>query len=154
MSCFTEVALVHVSGRQEHWIRFGRHLSQRIMDRRRRVLIFSPGAVFAFVRWASNEHGTIESRIDIAIAAVVGQPFVRIPEITPGAISLLHLSSWPRVQLVLKLIDEAETIAGDGVDVSPDYWCHAHQRFTAGARPAAYSEERHRAWLLRRKLGQ
>ncbi|WP_246744796.1 DUF2840 domain-containing protein [Methylocystis sp. Sn-Cys] len=33
--------------------------------RRRRVATFTPGAIFAFIRWASNAHGTLVSRVDI-----------------------------------------------------------------------------------------
>ncbi|QMW22475.1 DUF2840 domain-containing protein [Sandaracinobacteroides saxicola] len=148
----TEVALLHVPGRQEHWLRFGQHWSERIIDRRRRTLLFRPGAVFAFIRWASNDHGTIESRIDIARAGELGESVTCLPYIEPGAVSLLRAAGWPKVRQVLNLIDEAERVCGDAADVNPDYWQHVHQRLITGLTPARYSASRHRAWLLRRKL--
>ena len=64
----THVELTWLEGRIEHWIRFGHDASETILDRRRRVLSYAPNSVFAFVRWASNDFGTIVSRIDIVRA--------------------------------------------------------------------------------------
>ena len=58
----TAVELTWLEKRVEHWIRFGRDVSETIIDRRRRVLSFAPNTIFAFVRWASNDFGTIVSR--------------------------------------------------------------------------------------------
>jgi len=55
----THVELTWLEGRIEHWIRFGHDAGETILDRRRRVLSFAPNSVFAFVRWASNDFGTI-----------------------------------------------------------------------------------------------
>ena len=49
MKALTEVELYWLEGRIERWIRFGRDVEERIIDRRRRVLSFAPGTVFAFV---------------------------------------------------------------------------------------------------------
>jgi hypothetical protein len=152
MTGLTEVALIHLPGRQEHWVRFGRHESERIIDRRRRVLRFRPQQTLAFVRWRSNDHGTIESWIDIVRAVHLDDPAICIPGITPGVESLLRVFGWPNVQQVLGLIDGAELAAGDGADVCPAYWRHVHQRLAARAAPAIYSASRHRAWLLRQAV--
>ena len=64
----THVELTWVEKKIENWIRFGMHAHEQILDRRRRVLSFRPGTIFAFVRWASNDFGTIISRIDIVRA--------------------------------------------------------------------------------------
>ena len=64
----THVELTWVEKKIENWIRFGTHAHEQILDRRRRVLSFRPGTIFAFVRWASNDFGTIISRIDIVRA--------------------------------------------------------------------------------------
>ena len=53
----TDVELTWIEGRIEYWIRFGRQAGERILDRRRRVVSFRPGAVFTFVRWAANDFG-------------------------------------------------------------------------------------------------
>jgi hypothetical protein len=43
---------------------------ERIIDRRRRLVEFRPGAVFALVRWRAGDYGTVESRIAILRAGV------------------------------------------------------------------------------------
>jgi hypothetical protein len=61
----TEVMLVFYQGRIEHWLRFGTEDCERILDRRRRIISFAAGKIFAFVRWEANEYGTVLSRLDI-----------------------------------------------------------------------------------------
>ena len=68
----THVELTWIEKRIEHWIRFGRVAKDQIVDRRRRIVSFRPGAVFAFVRWAANDYGTVFSRIDIVRAIAAG----------------------------------------------------------------------------------
>ena len=51
----TRVELTWIEKRIEHWIRFGRVAVDEIVDRRRRIVRFRPGAIFAFVRWAAND---------------------------------------------------------------------------------------------------
>ncbi len=70
-ACLTTVELTWIEKKIEYWIRFGEECHEHIIDRRRRRLGFAPGAVFAFVRWASNDYGTVTSRIDIV--RVVGR---------------------------------------------------------------------------------
>ena len=74
----THVELIWFERRIEHWIRFGRDVAKKILDRRRRVLSFAPGSVFAYVRWASNDFGTVVSRIDILRAVAPGEAFSTI----------------------------------------------------------------------------
>ena len=50
-TALTLVELIWLEKRIEHWIRFGRVVEERILDRHRRVVCFAPGSVFAFVRW-------------------------------------------------------------------------------------------------------
>ena len=73
MSELTQVELEWVKGRIENWIRFGRTAEQRILDRQHRVVSFAPDSIFAFIRWASNDYGTILSRIDILRAVAPGE---------------------------------------------------------------------------------
>jgi len=40
---------------------FGTQEHERILDRRRRIIAFAPGELFAPVRWQANEYGTILS---------------------------------------------------------------------------------------------
>lgn len=80
----TSVELVFYRDRIERWLRFGRDVGERILDRRSRLILFAPDAVFAFVRWEGNEHGTVLSRIDILRARGVGERISTVPGVTPG----------------------------------------------------------------------
>lgn len=148
----TRVELLHLEGRIERWIRFGRHVEEEILDRRRRALWFAPGAVFAFVRWAANDYGTAVSRIDILRAVDAGEPLTTVPGVTPGSEVLLRLSGWPKVERVIQAIDRVEALGIDPADACPDHWRHVHNRLSAGDEPRAYTRERHRAWTLRREI--
>jgi hypothetical protein len=147
----THVELIWREKQIEHWIRFGREVQERILDRRRRILSFPAGAIFAFVRWASNDYGTVVSRIDIVRAVAACEPYQTLPFVRPGGDILLKLGGWPTVERVLILIDAIEALGIDPADAAPDYWRHVHNRLTAGDTPRAYTREQHRAWLLRRR---
>lgn len=151
MTALTEVELLHVEGRVERWVRFGHPAGERVLDRHRRVLSFAPGAVFAFVRWAANDHGTAVSRIDVLRAVGSHAAFSTVPFIAPGAEILLRLSGWPKVAQVLAAADQIEALGLAAEDACPDHWRHVHNRIAAGATPRAYALDRHRAWLLRRR---
>ena len=148
----TEVELTWLEGRIEHWIRFGHDCGETILDRRRRILRFAPGNIFAFVRWASNDFGTIVSRIDIVRAINRGEPYQTLPFVRPGGEILLRISGWPKVERVLQAIGAVEVLDIDAADAAPDHWRCLHNRLTAGEQPRTYSREQHRAWLLRRRL--
>ncbi|NQE61492.1 DUF2840 domain-containing protein [Caulobacter sp. RHG1] len=150
----TQVDLLWLDGQIERWIRFGRSASERIVDRRRRVVVFAPGAVFAFVRWRSGDYGTVESRIAILRAVRPGEAFTTYPFVAPGAEILLNLSGWARVQAVLDAVDAVERLGFVPSDVAPDYWRHVGARIGVGLPPRTYERARHRAWLLRRRLAR
>mgnify|MGYP002138852604 CR=1 FL=1 len=120
-------------------------------DRCRRIVRFRPGAIFAFVRWAANDYGTVSSRIDIVRAVGAGEPFTTLPFVRPGGDILLKIESWRQVERVLQAIDSIERLGIDPAAVSPDHWRHVHNRLTAGHEPRAYTLEHHRAFLLRRR---
>ena len=146
----TLVELTFEKRKVEHWIRFGRKSYEQILDRRRSVVGFAPDSIFAFVRWAAGEHGTIISRIDIVRAVSPRQPYQTLPFVRPGGDILLKLEGWPKVEHVLQLIDAIEARNIDPAAVSPDHWRHIHNRLTAGHEPRAYTFEQHRAFLKRR----
>lgn len=148
----TTVELTWVEQATEHWIRFGVPIRDQIVDRRHRLLSFPANSIFAFVRWASNDYGTVLSRIAIVRTVASGEPYSTLPCVTPGGELLLHLGGWPKVRACLALIDEIENLGVDPCAVATDYWRHAHNRLIAGYQPRAYSLTRHRAWLLRREL--
>ena len=146
----THVELTWIEKKIEYWIRFGDDVREQILDRRRRVLSYQPGSIFAFVRWASNDFGTVISRIDIVRAVSPRQPYQTLPFVRPGGDILLKLEGWPKVEHVLQLIDAIEALNIDPAAVSPDHWRHIHNRLTAGHEPRAYTFEQHRAFLKRR----
>jgi hypothetical protein len=148
----TLVELTFQKQKVEHWIRFGRKSYEKILDRRRSVVGFAPNSIFAFVRWAAGEHGTIISRIDIVRAIGRGEPFQTLPFVRPGGDILLRLDTWAKVERVLQAIDAVEALGLDASDVSPDHWRHVHNRLVAGQEPHAYTPERHAAWLRRRRI--
>ena len=148
----TQVELTWVQKRIEHWICFGHPVHDQILDRRRRLVSFTSGSIFAFVRWASNDFGTVVSRIDIVRAVSSGEPYQTLPFVRPGGDILLKVDNWPKVERVLKLIDAIEAFGIDPADVSPDHWRHIHNRLAAGHEPRTYTLDQHHTWLLRRKV--
>ena len=145
----THVELFWQEGVREHWLRFGRQAGDRIIDRRRRVASFAPGTIFAFIRWAANEYGTVSSKIDIVRAVSRGEAYSTLPHVDPGGEILLHLHGWPKVVQVLRAIDAIEALGIAPEDVAPDHWRHTHNRLAAGLPPRSYSLARHKAKLLR-----
>jgi len=147
----TFVELTWIERRIEHWIRFGHHVSEAIIDRHRRVLGFRPGSIFCFVRWAANDYGTVFSRADIVRAVDAGEPFQTLPFVRPGGDILLRIEGWPKVERVLQAVDAVATLGIDPAAVAPDHWRHVHNRLTTGEEPRRYTAEQHRAFRLRRR---
>ena len=152
VSDLTTVEILWLEKRIENRVRFGRSISEKRLDGNRRLLSFAPGSIFAFVRWSSNDFGTVLSRIDILRAAMPGQRYSTVPWITPGGESLLRLSGWSKVERVLQLIDTVEALDIDPAEVAPDYWHHVHNRLSVNETPRPYTRSRHQAWLHRRRI--
>jgi Protein of unknown function (DUF2840) len=152
MSELTLVELLWLKKRIENWIRFGRIAEEHALDRQRRVVSFAPDSIFAFIRWASNDYGTVVSRIDILRAIRPGERYLTVPYVRPGGESLVRLSGWPKVEKVLQAIDAIEALEIDPADVAPEHWRHIHNRLSVGEQPRPYTRSRHQAWLHRRKV--
>lgn len=148
----THVELIWIEKKIEHWLRFGRRAEEKILDRRRSISSFRPGSIFAFVRWASNDYGTVVSRMDIVRAVEPGARFQTLSFVRPGGEILLRVANWPKVERVLQAIDAIEALGVDPADVAPEYWRHLHNRLAAGHEPRAYTREQHAAWLQRRRV--
>lgn len=148
----TRVELIWREKQIEQWIRFGHDSAEKILDRRRRILSFASGSVFAFVRWAGNDFGTVLSGIDILRAIKHCEAFSTVPFVSPGGEIYLRQSGWPKVERVLQAIDAVEQIGVDPVDACPDHWRHIHNRLVSGETPRPYTRERHRTWLRRQRI--
>lgn len=150
----TDRTLVELTWREkriEHRIRFGRIVDEQRFDRHRRIVSFAPGSVFAFVRWAANDYGTIISRIDIVRSVRAGEPYQTLPFVRPGGEILLRITGWPKVQRVLAAIDAIEALDIAPADAAPEYWRHLNHRISVNEPFRIYSCAQHRAWLLRRE---
>ena len=148
----THVKLYWAEGTREHWLRFGSPVADTVIDRRQRKLTFRDGHVFAFVRWASNDYGTVQSQLDIIRCVRAGEPFTTSDNVDPGGEILLSISGWPKVERVFKLIDTIEASGIDPCEVAPDHWRHVHARLAVAETPRSYSQLRHHAWLQRKEL--
>lgn len=150
----TRVELLHLEGKIERWIRFGHVAHEEILDRRRRAFWFKPDSVFAFIRWAAGDHGTLVSRIDILRACHANEAYTTIPGVAPGGEVLLRANGWAKVERVLQLIDQVEALGVQPADACPDHWRHIHNRLAAAEEPRPYTVRRHAAWLSRRSLNR
>jgi hypothetical protein len=145
----TWVELVWYEKRIERWIRFGQVRDERILDRRRRLVGFAPGDIFAFVRWQANDRGTVGSRLDIVQAVAPGGRCSTVAGVTPGGELLLRVSGWQTVKKALAAIDAVELVGVEPTAAAPDYWRQVHNRLKARVWPEPYTLARHRAWRLR-----
>jgi hypothetical protein len=148
----THVALVWREGQHEDWLRFGKPVAERIVDRARRIESYRPGQVFALVRWTSNGYGTARSTLHIVRAVSTGESYTTVPRVDPGGELLLSAKGWQKVERVFEIVDAIEAAGHDPCAAAPDYWRHVHNRLAAGLAPRTYSGDRHRAWALRRKF--
>src|SRR5260370_28651891 len=131
----TYVDLIWIEKRVQRWIRFGRVASEQIVNPRRSTVAFAPGDVFAFVRWASNDFGTVVSSIDILRAVRPGEPCSTVGFVRPGGESLLRINGSAKVERVLQASDSIDALRVDLADVAPDHWRPIHNLPTAGPRP-------------------
>ena len=148
----TRVALTFVAERMNVWLRFGRPAGERVIDGQRRVVKFSPGAVFCRIRWEANEYGTTLWQLAILLAVARGERMQRVSGILPGAKFLLLVDGGKQVPAVLRVIDAIETLKIDPADVAPSYWRMVHNRLAARIEAAPYSHARHAAYLVRRSF--
>ncbi len=112
----------------------------------------APGEIFAFVRWESNDYGTVLSRLDILRACDAGEVIATVPGVAPGGEILLRLDGWPRVKRALDAIADIETRGIDPAAVAPDWWRYLHNRITCSISHRAYTHAQHAAWQRRRRV--
>jgi hypothetical protein len=152
MTRLTAVLLQHSPKHADDWLRFGRPVHERSLDRRRRLALFAAGAVFAYVRWRGGRFGTETWRLAVLQAIGPGRGGQGVPGVAPGAEILLMCAGEGPVRCAFTAIDAVEAAGFDPDAISPDYWRAAHNRLTAHAAPRHYGATEHAAWLLRRSI--
>ncbi len=150
----THVELTHIEKRIENWIRFGHHVHEQLLDRRRRILSFPPGSIFAFVRWASNDFGTVASRLDIVRCVAMATATRRCPSCAPVARSCCGWMTGRRSRKFCSTSTPSRRSASIRQPSLPITGVMSPHRISVGFEPRAYSMERHRAWLKRQECGQ
>jgi hypothetical protein len=148
----TQVELLWIEKRIENRIRFGHIVHQTILDGRRRRVSFVPGSIFAFVRWASNQYGTVVSRIHILRAVAPGERYSTVPFVQPGGEIVLNLARWPKVEKVFHAIEVVEALGINPADAAPEHWHHVHNRLSVNETPRPYTHTQHQAWLRRQRI--
>jgi hypothetical protein len=149
----TTVELIWLKDSLQRWLRFGHPAGETVHDRRRRAVTFAPGSVYALVHWEAGDYGTTLSRLWVLRAVEAGEPFDRVPFVTPGAEILLDLKTWVKVRAGLVAIDAIEALGINPERVCPDHWRHVGGRIAVAEPPSPYNRARHRAWLSRKRLG-
>ena len=149
----TRVTVLFLRDRVNDRVRFGAPAGQRIIDRRCRLDLFAPGAVFSYVQWRANPYGTEHWRLWVLQAATPGERAETVPGIAPGAHIWLSAGGMSPVTRALALIDAIEANSLDPATLPERYWRTAHNRIAAGLEPRVYApaeqaERRRRGGLL------
>ena len=149
----THVELIWIEKQIEHWIRFGHEVAEQILDRRRRILSFAPNSVFAYVRWAGNDYGTVVSRIDILRAVGPGEALLDRRLCPPWRRDpAADFRAGRRSSRFCRQSMPSRPIGIDPAEACPDHWRHVHNRLDGRRDPRPYRRGRHAGWLKRRAL--
>lgn len=146
------VSLVFVAQRVNVWLRFGRPAREAVLDRRRRVVTFEPGAVCCRVKWIGNDYGTALWELIVLQAPHPYDGIQRITGVVPGACLLLRADGERQVKAVLEVIDAIEASGIDLCAVAVAYWRTVGNRLAANQSMPEYTIERHIAHLARGAL--
>ena len=149
----TRVTVLFLPERVNDRVRFGVPVAERIIDRRCRVDLFAPGAVFGYVQWRANRYGTEHWRLWVVQAAAPRERAETVPGVAPGAHIWLSAGGAAKVTRALALIDAIEAQAIDPASLPESYWRTVHNRIAAGLEtrvyaPAEADERRARRGLL------
>lgn len=143
------ISLAFVEHRVNVWLRFGRPVRERALDRWRRVATFDPGAVCCRVKWIGNDYGTALWQLMVLQAPMPLDSAQRVGGVTPGALILLRAEGERQVKAVLELIDAIEGMGIEPGAVAYTYWRTAGNRLAAHHPLPEYTAERHAAHLAR-----
>ena len=135
-----------------YYIRFGIPKYRDDYSGREAYEYYSCGAIFGYVRWETNDYGTISWRFFVLRGGDPTMTVCNIQGITPGAEVLLDVSGKTRVHSLFAAIDLIERAEIDLYDVAPWYWTHANARLNASLDTLPYEAGLHNAWLLEREV--
>ena len=152
-SGLTRVTVLFLADRVNDRVRFGKPVSERIIDRRARIELYAPGAVFGYVQWRADRHGTQLWRLWVLRAAAPGERAETVPGIAPVAHIWLSAAGVARVTRTLALVDAIEKGGLDPAALPESYWRTVHNRIAARLEPRVYTpaeqaEQRARGGLL------
>lgn len=146
------VSLAFVKDRVNVWLRFGQPTTEIVLDRWRRVAMFTPGAICCRVKWIGNDYGTALWQLMILQAPTPFEDAQRVAGVLPGARILLHASGETQVKEVLAAIDAIETLGINPCVTATTYWRTVGNRLAARQPLPAYTSERHAAHRAREGL--
>lgn len=149
----TRVTVLFLADRLNDRVRFGVPAAERIIDRRARIELYAPGAVFGYVQWRADRYGTQLWRLWVLQAAKPGERAETVPGVAPAAHIWLSAAGMARVTRALALIDAIESQGLDPATLPESYWRTVHNRLAAGLEPRVYApaelaERRARGGLL------
>ncbi len=127
----TSVQIVYRQKRINHRIRFGAPIAEARLDWRRKLIAFSPGSVFGYIRWRADKFGTQDWRLFV-LRAVDDGALTTIPGVMPGADILLATRGVTRTKRALIALDALENDAAALANISSAYWRHLHNRLAVG----------------------
>ena len=148
----TRVTVLFLADRVNDRVRFGTPSAERIIDRRARIELYAPGAVFGYVQWRADRHGTQLWRLWVLQAATPGERAETVPGIAPAAHIWLSAAGMARVTRALALIDAIEASRLDPVALPESYWRAVHNRIAAGLEPRVYAPSEQAERQARRGL--
>ena len=148
----TRVTVLFLADRVNDRVRFGTPSAERIIDRRARIELYAPGAVFGYVQWRADRHGTQLWRLWVLQAATPGERAETVPGIAPAAHIWLSAAGMARVTRALALIDAIEASRLDPVALPESYWRAVHNRIAAGLDPRVYAPSEQAERQARRGL--
>lgn len=148
----TLVSLIFIPRRMNVYLRFGRPLEVRDIDRRKRVAVFAPGSVFCRIWSQSNDFGNTRWELAVLQALGPGESGERVVGIAPGAKLLLHVDTLRGRRAATELIEAIERQVIDATQVAPTYWRTVHGRIAARCKASRYTSEQHQAYLACREL--
>ncbi|MNL04922.1 hypothetical protein D3C87_1255010 [compost metagenome] len=146
------VSLAFVEDRVNVWLRFGQPTVELVLDRWRRVAMFTPRKVCCRVKWIGNDYGTALWQLMVLQAPTPFEDAQRVAGVLPGARILLRADGEAQVKAVFAAIDAIEALGIDPCAAAATYWRTVGNRLAARQPLPVYTAERHAALLAREAL--